>query len=220
MDNVIIHACPQRMEYVNKYLVPSLENQGIDKISIRCDEYKLGNLAMCMSIFSSMNGEGGAWHIQDDVVICRDFKQRAEEFTSGIVCGFAWSNDENIQHVGYVEPKNMWWSFPCIRIPNEIARDCADWFNRVAKNEPKYLTWSAGKKYDDYFFKEYLKQFHYDEKVLNLTPNLVDHIDYLIGGTTVSRVQRSTQVRAKWFEDLDLVETLEKEFDRDKHKDG
>ena len=51
-----------------------------------------------------------------------------------------------------------------------------------------------------------------DYKVLNLKPNLVDHIDYLLGGTVINKERKNKNVRAVWFEDLDLVENLEKKL--------
>ena len=213
MIKYVIHACPKRLDYVKKYLIPSMEAQGITNIDLRCDNYNLGNLSKCMEIFESMRSDGGAWHIQDDVVICRDFKERTEQFASdNVVCGYSWDKDENLSYVGLVEPQHMWWSFPCIYIPNSLARECAVWFDRFAKDDPKYVLWAAAKRYDDFFFQEFLKERYPDDKVLNLKPNLVDHVDYLIGGSIVNVTRRDEQVRAAWFEDLDLVEALEKKF--------
>ena len=215
MAKYVIHSCLQRKDYVENYLVPSLEEQGIDDYTIMCDRYKLGNLIKCMEIFSNMRGDGSTWHLQDDIILCRDFKKRTEQYDNEIVCGFGWENDENITNTGYVNCSQMWWSFPCILIPNELARECATWFHRVASNTPKYDIWIASKKYDDYFFLEFMKSNYPEMKVLNLKPSLVDHVDYLIGGTTVNGISRQKykQVRANWFEDKDLVEELEKKLE-------
>lgn len=209
----IIHAYPKRMDYVNNYLVPSLQEQGITDIAVKNDHTYLGNLESCMRIFNSLNPDGEAWHLQDDVIICKDFKKRTEEFEgAGVVCGFVWGLDEHLDKVGYVKPEDMWWSFPCIHIPNKIAVECSAWYYSRAKYNPTYAFWTASRRYDDCFFREYLRLFYPDDKVLNLQPCLVDHIDYLIGGTTNITARKDKQVRAQWFEDLDLVEELEKKI--------
>lgn len=215
MSKYVIHACPDRMDYVNNYLVPSMQEQGIkeEQIDIRCDKYGRGNLDQCMQIFSVMVGDGGAWHLQDDVLICRDFRERTEAVGEDIVvCGFVWGRDENINNVGYVNPGNMWWSFPCIYIPNHLALECSQWFYTRGRHDPKYTSWLASKRYDDLFFREFLKVYHTEEKVLNMKPCLVDHVDYLIGGSVVNKQRDEDQIRAYWFEDEDLVDELEKKI--------
>lgn len=209
----IIHACPQRMWYVTQYLVPSMEEQGITDIHISCDVNQMGNLESCMGIFRNMgDNDGAAWHLQDDVIICRDFKERTEKFKDGIVCGYCWDKEDFIDRVDWVKPPHMWWSFPCIRIPNRIAWECAEWFYNTAKNMPKYELWVISKKFDDAFFKDFMKLKYPDYNVLNLRPSLVDHIDYLVGGSIINtaRVNYVTKTRAEWFEDQDLVNDLEK----------
>ena len=213
MSKYIIHACPGRMRYVENYLVPSMKKQDIGDISIKCDDNHRGCLDSCMQIFMSTYGDGGAWHMQDDVVICRDFKKRTEDYDGydGIVCGFAYIKDENANHYGLVQPSKMWWSFPCIYIPNNIARECAKWFYTKGRNDSKYAKWTNSNKYDDAFFKEFITLSYPDISVLNMTPNLVDHVDYLIGGSIANKL-RSYQTRSKYFEDLYLVDELEKKL--------
>ena len=215
MSKYVIHACPQRMWYVEEYLVPSLREQEIENIDIRVDKFKRGNLEQCMQIFSIMTGDGGTWHLQDDVVICRDFKKRTEELEIGnnIVCGFVWKNDASLTKTGYVPLSNMWFSFPCIYIPNHMALECSNWFFTRARYDAKYTSWLSTKKYDDLFFLEFLKIHYPDVQVLNVKPNLVDHVDYLLGGTTVTAtIPLNEHVRATYFEDTDLVDELEKKI--------
>jgi len=209
----IIHACEERIHYVNCYLLPSMLEQGIDPLSIdvQCDDLNIGNLSKCMEIFSSMWGDGGKWHLQDDVIICGNFKQITEQYDDGstVICGFVWDKDENVNYVGFVNPQHMW-TFPCVYIPNHLARECADWFYNDASRNPKYKLWAMENRYDDYFFQEFLKTHYPNNKVLNLKPNLVDHVDYLLGGTLVDKWRKDPQVRSAYFEDLDLVKELEK----------
>ena len=220
MSKYIIHACPQRMWYVNEFLLPSMRQQGIEDIVVECDDQGLGNLEKCMQIFGSMPDEGGAWHMQDDVIICRDFKAQTEILEcNNIVCGFVTHTDGNIR-ARDPGPLNMWWSFPCIYIPNHLAKDCATWYQDM-KYHPKYVGYTKENKFDDAIFRESLIALHPHEPIIHHKPSLVDHIDYLIGGTTINQGRHASINRAVYFEDTDLVDDLErkiKERNEDKIK--
>ena len=226
MSKYVIHACSKRMWYVIHYLVPSMQQQGIEDIIIKCDERRVGNLEGCMQIFESMpNDDKGAWHLQDDVIICRDFKRRTEELESQmscVICGYVWENDSNLKFEGYTSPQDMWWSFPCIFIPNKLARECAKWVrsNEVVSNE-KYAETFEKNKFDDYMFKEFLIAKYPNDKVFHLHPSLVDHIDHLIGGSTVNKDRQRQMlyapVRAYNFEDTDLILKLTEKLNNDTH---
>ena len=208
MSKYIIHACPERMWYVNQYLVPSMRNQGINGIVIKCDDKHVGCLESCMQIFMTTYGDGGSWHLQDDIIIGKDFKQRTEQFDNGIICGYCWDKDDNKNLIGNVKPHDMWWSFPCIYIPNNLVRECAKWFYTKAKYDQKYSDWVKSNKFDDALFKEFLEIYYPDENVINLKPNLVDHVDFLIGGSCINGIRPDKQTRALYFSDLDLVDEL------------
>lgn len=206
----MIHACKDRLWYVEDYLVPSMEAQGIvpDQITIWLDKAEKGCLESCMGSFASLENEGGTWHLQDDVIICRDFKERTEEYDDGIVCGISTMYDNDKRYdIGQVDIRHMWYSFPCMRIPNEIAIGCANWYYEYIKNNPVYKYRVQDKKHDDEVFRDYLKLNRPKVKVTNLAPNLVDHIDYLLGGSMVNK-QRGHEVRALSFNDLELVDKL------------
>ena len=216
-EKYIIHTCPERMWYVGRYLVPSMRAQDLD-VEVRCDSKRIGNLEHCMQIFRSMpDDNGGAWHMQDDVIICRDFAERTKEHDDNIVCGFVIKFDGNLRYEGQTVPKTMWWSFPCIYIPNRLARECAEWFDRVASQ--KYADRTRTGKLDDWFFKKFLKINYSTYHVINLRPNLVDHIDYLIGGTVVNKDRNNKKVRSAYFEDKDLVNELEEKLKSDTRDD-
>lgn len=216
MSKYIIHSCPERMWYVNNYLIPSIRDQSIDDVSAWCDWNHVGCLHSCMNNFMRMNEDGGTWHLQDDVIISRNFKSRTEELEgSKIVCGFVCGLDENLSHEGLVTPENMWWSFPCIYIPNRYAWECARWFYKKASDNNKYKTWIRTKKFDDSVFREFMVLNYPTAEVLNLKPCLVDHIDYLIGGSVVNNNRQERNVRAVWFDSLDLVDELEERLKSD-----
>ena len=55
---LLIHACPQRMWYVEGWLVPMLQERGVgaDEIEIWNDAAGRGNLMACMEAFASRTG--------------------------------------------------------------------------------------------------------------------------------------------------------------------
>lgn len=211
----MIHACPQRMWYVEEFLIPSMISQGIREaeIDIRCDTEGKGNLLSCMESFRDCGERpGGTWHLQDDILICRDFAQRTKE-AEGIVCGFGCRNfGPSMQQRGRVPMRFMWYSFQCIHLPNDLAGECAKWFFEDAQYRSIYQSQIVDKKHDDWFFREFMLEKHQDRWVTNLSPNLVDHIDHLIGGTIINRQRRIQVNRAEFFRDGDLVDELEEKI--------
>lgn len=212
MAKYLIHAYPKRMWYVNEYLIPSMLTQGIlkDDISVYNDEAGDGNLRACMKAFKTLSdSQEGTWHLQDDVIISHDFKERSERFDEGLVCGFSsLKYDGDIkENIGEVKRERMWFSFPCIRIPNKMAIECSEWVSNYIIGNPVYFDYWKNGVNDDWAFKIYLKEFHKDCKAINLAPNLVDHIDYLIGGGS-GKKPRMHPVRSQYFEDDYLVEEL------------
>ena len=214
MINIMIHACHQRMWYVEEFLVPSLKAQGAENIEIYNDTEKKGNLAACMDAFASRSGDGGTWHLQDDVIICHDFVKRCEENDEGVVFGFCCRNfNDRLDAYGEVYMPDAWNSFQCVRIPDQYARDCAEWvMSQEWEKEPTSLElpilWKLGKG-DDTFFHEFMVSRHGMETALNLKPNLVDHIDHLIGGSSIQH-WRDYLARAEFFDDQYLIDELKK----------
>ena len=214
MAKYLIHAIPKRMWYVNNYLIPSMLKQDIDKndIFVYNDINRFGNLKACMQAFkSTVYDDSGTWHLQDDVLISRNFKEITEKYDDGIVCGFCSIYDKN--HLpGKVSLKEMWFSFPCIRIPNKIANDCADWvLNKIIGNPIYKDFWKDGKN-DDWAFRSYLENFYKRITAINLNPNIVEHIDYLIGGTS-SGIERDKKAVARFWQDRDLVIELKNKLE-------
>lgn len=210
MAKYLIHTYPKRLWYVEQYLIPSMLEQGIQQEDIRIynDTKGEGNLRACMAAFASCQGDGGTWHLQDDILICRDFAERTEMYDNGLVCGFSSEKyDGNIKaKCGAVMRPEMWFSFPCIRIPNEWARKCSAWVLDYIIGNPVYRKyWEKGAN-DDWAFRQWLKTFQPNCVALNIMPCLVDHIDWLIGGG--SGGQRKHPVRAQYWKDNDLVEEL------------
>lgn len=210
----MIHACEKREWYVEKFLIPSLVSQGVPKeeIKIFVDREHLGNLRACMKCFAECGKHKGVtWHLQDDVIICRDFYNRTKDiYDADIVCGFCGKGvGPNVELTGEVKPFQMWMSFQCICISNELAGYCAEWFEEDAskRTEGYIADRVAGGKSDDWMFRRFLTECHPDAKVINLSPNLVDHIDHLLGGSIINK-QRKRDNTAAYFRDGDLVQEI------------
>lgn len=213
---IMIHACPQRMWYVEGHLLPALAASGIGERQVKIwnDAEGRGNLVSCMEAFRFCGRYGGdTWHIQDDALPCRDFAARAAalEDEDGILCGFACGNFGPLPlRAGRVETKDMWYSFPCIRIPDETAGACAEWFFSDAQYREQFRQYTGEGKGDDSLFRAYLLERRQDVPVTNLRPNLAEHVDWLIGGTLVNPARRCRINRAAYWEDGESVRRLEK----------
>lgn len=214
---ILIHACPQRMWYVEDFLLPMLREQGAEDIEIWNDTDHKGNLRSCMDSFAARTGNGGTWHIQDDVLPCRDFVQRCEENDDGLVYGFCCRNfSDRLDAHGEVYVPDAWNSFQCVRIPDQYARECAEWvyseeWKRESQSFELPILYKVNKG-DDTFFHEFVICRHGRETAFNVKPNMVEHIDWLIGGSAIS--WRDYIARAEFFEDQDLVEDLSKRIKR------
>ena len=205
---VMIHASPIRMWYVEGFLLPELERQGADEIRVFCDTEKLGNLRACMAAFASCEGDGGTWHIQDDVLLCRDFVERCRQHDEGVVYGFCNEQfTDDPQQSGVVSVEDAWHSFQCVRIPDSYARACAEWLDGPGRTTAFYLLWIRSGKMDDDVFRTFLLNEHSRETVLNFKPNLVEHVGWIIGGSILSP-WRGHLARAYWWDDEELVNEL------------
>ena len=214
MASYMIHTCPQRLWYVNDFLIPSMLEQGVEREQIKLwnDEKMVGCLESCMKAFESCGkrSDEGVWHMQDDVVISSDFKEMTEKHDDGIVCGHLFGLHRDMDHhIGIVTPQQMWFSFPCIRIPNRIAAGCSEWFYDVASKDEQFQDKIRAKRYDDTFFNIYVQWFQQNAKITNLVPNIVAHIDYLIGGSVA---QDSTTAPEIYFTDIDAIENLKRKL--------
>ena len=205
---VMIHTCPKRMWYVEGFLLPKLERQGADEVEVWNDTTGAGNLRSCMASFASRTGDGGTWHIQDDVLLCRDFVKRCRQHDDGVVYGFCNERfTDDPYQTGIVSVEDAWHSFQCVRIPDAYARECAAWLDGPGKTSGLYLLWMKTGKMDDDVFRTFLLNEHGRETVTNLKPNLAEHVDWIIGGSILSP-WREFYARAHFWDDEALVDEL------------
>ena len=207
---ILIHAVPERMWYVDEFLIPAIKAQAPVNVMVWNDAMHRGNLAACMDAFASMPTNEGTWHIQDDVLPCRDFVQRCSMTDFGVAYGFCceYFLDDPGQ-VGFVYPEDAWHSFQCVRIPDAYARACAEWFSTGEwrkLQDPELEALYETNRGDDTFFRTWLRETHPAEAVYNIRPCLVEHVDLFIGGSVLHQ-WRDYQARAHWF-DEDLVSEL------------
>lgn len=207
---ILIHACPRRMWYVTGHLIPMLKAQGLqdEEIEVWNDSEGLGNLKACMASFAARTGDGGTWHLQDDVLPCSDFVRRCREHDEGVVYGFC--NEQFTDDplcTGRVSVEDAWHSFQCVRIPDNYARECAAWLHTGGPKDLEYPLWIKTGKMDDSVFRSYLIDRHGRETVLNLKPNLVEHVDWIIGGS-ILHPWRGYLARAFYWDDEELVDEL------------
>ena len=193
----MIHAYPGRMWYVEGYLVPKLKELGIKAkdIVVWNDKDGKGNLRACMEAFAWCGAhptKDGTWHLQDDGIPCKDFKEKTERITGDVVCGFLHRMlGEKVRRGGkpligcVTKPTNMWFSFQCIRIADALAGGCAEWVESEEAHElfrERYKTGTG----DDSFFRAFMIRKHQDTDVVTVVPNLVEHIAELIGGSSIT----------------------------------
>lgn len=216
MATYMIHTMPKRIWYVHGYLVLSMQAQGIEEhnIIIYNDSNGEGCLESTMKSWQLLPKDGCTWHLQDDVIICSDFKERTEklEQQEQFICGFCSTYDKD-NPGGSVYSKQMWYSFPCICIPNWLALECSKWFYSYLVHNEEYRMWIRAKKYDDSIFKIFMEDEHPNEKAINIIPNLVNHIDYLIGGSVANK--RDKIIESLYWEEPELVENLKQQLIKD-----
>ena len=219
----MIHTHPSRNYYVDNFLIPSLINQGIDEddIYVVLDSDSMGNLKSFLYSLKMINSipvlkeEIGVWHLQDDVIISKDFKKKSEMYAKKdlIINGFVSSNYNKLKLKKVMkQPINeSWLSMPCIFIPNRLIKEFLEWIE-IVKHEDRceYKRRYKSNRHDDFFLYMFMQERHNDEFCYNLKPNLVDHIDFIVGASI--NKARTKEVRGYYFKDLDLIEELKEKL--------
>jgi hypothetical protein len=187
----LIHTCPKRKDFVDNYLVPALKLQGIEngRIFIYNDTQKLGNLQAYIKaadIISGQRPDIQIVHLQDDIIPCSTFKEVIETnykelYDVDVVCGFN-SQYDDIDKQFIQNASKSWFSFQCIKFSNKMLQDFIFWLKNEGRKQ--HENWWGTGKYDDSFFKVYIKTL--DIKVLNLCPTVVQCVDDVLGGSLIN----------------------------------
>lgn len=200
--NIIIHATEQREHYVRGYLIPELVRQGWDKDGILVwVDHGQGNIKAYLGSYSALPDSGNWWHLEDDVVPDRRFFKFAQglEAFPGIVCGFGAAQYYSLRDFGYaLDPSEIFYSFPCIRIPCEVIKTFMCWLEQVKGRFKRTIGSGAG---IDYLFRQYIMT--QDIPVFNFKPCLVEHIDDMLGGSICNK--NRGQLKAAVFDDPGAV---------------
>lgn len=219
----MIHSCNKRLWYVKRYLIPSMLDQGIslEDIILWNDYFSVGNQKSwynsCKYIKLCEPLNEGMWHLTDDVMISHQFYTRTKSVPNNlnIRCGFVTNkfNPRNKTFTGAQPLSKCWRSFPCIYIPNKYVAEFVDWYDKVVVQEHQFQKEYEGGNDDDTLFLACVTQLHPAIRSVNLKPCLVDHIDYLIGGSVLFDRKQKIH-RACYLSDIDkkLVEELTKQL--------
>lgn len=210
MEQYLIHTCNKRKWYVDEFLIPSMRKQGIENILVYNDEYGEGQIPSLIKSYELI-GDEDTWHLQDDIIISKKFKEITERRKEDIVCGFC--NGFSVGQSGYVGIYSMWYSMPCIRISGAIFKHFISWLNtrEVRKRLDVYF---RENKHDDVFLEIFLKEYYPKMLVWNLAPNIVNHIDHLIGGSLINkdRNKDNSYIMSKYWDEPELLDDIEKKL--------
>ena len=193
------------------YQIPAMLELGIEEkqIEVWMDRNHDGNLFSCMKCFAEYGKRGtGRWHLQDDVIFSSDFKEKTEKYDDGIVSGFFKAHWQGLEpQSGRVPAVFHWNSFQCVRIPDSYIAGCAEWFFTDAMYRDTYKETVEINKCDDSMWYDYLCECHLEDYVLNLDPSIVEHIDFLIGGSVINH-WRGSYARGDLWEDKEAFEKM------------
>ena len=218
----MIHACPKRMWYVYDFLLPSMYEQGIKESDVYVwnDTERIGNLksfiASMKYIRDNLPSNECIWHLQDDVVISADFKKTADRINQ-MAYGFSSErfDKKNWKNTGLQLPKDAWESFQCVCIPNSYAAEYLHWFVHPPTGNSFYLMpWTKDGKCDDTIWKIFLRDCHPNDKVINVVPNMVDHIDYLLGGSLINTEWRRFPAVSSYWKERGRIRYLNLAIDK------
>ena len=201
----VIHTSPKRIDFVKKYMIPCFKRYGIENIKVWNDVEMIGQLRAWTDcarwIISEKSDYEGTWHLEDDVIPCKDFKALSETLpqTADIIQGFITENklfDFNGK-TGVTSVKDLPYGTQCIYIPNRFLQGFVKFFDEVVSTgDYRARQFNCGTLYADNVFRGYMRRYHNDVTVNNLDSCMVEHIDYLIGGRSVKKqVLHDTKAR-------------------------
>lgn len=207
----MIHSCNDRQWYVDEFLVPELLNQGIQPADIfiyqdkDCDGNLKSFYKSCKAVYDKWGADEKVCHLQDDVYPASYFREEAEYYAGLdkyiLICGFTTFYPEIKEPGEGVLCTNLWFSFPCIIYSNKLAIEFYEWCNEYLWGKNMFKTWITRNKGDDYIFECFLQSNYQNSLIYNVAPNLVEHIDFLLGGSVVNRQRKKTNVRSKYWKE-------------------
>ena len=212
--NYLIRATSKRQWYVDDFLIPEMKKQGISEREIKVFNDNTGNLNsfinMCYFIVENYNWDDFVWVLQDDVMISDNFHYITDRYCFQEANGFC-SSVNSIKDVGYVLPEKSWLSFQCKNFRVDKIRYFIDWFEVNSQYNELVKSLVNTGIHDDliyhYFELEIVSGVH------NLSPNIVEHVDYLIGGSIINKT-REFYIKSQNFEDKEKIKNLKLLIDK------
>lgn len=229
MAYYMIHTCVNRFWYVRDFLLPSLIEQGINPnhIFVYKDRNRIGNLRSWVDscnklVYQAMKTQfTNVWHLQDDVVISKDFKKITEEYEKNdIVCGFTCDYDKEPKAGKFkLAEQQMWYSFPCINISMFLTQEFVKWANLNLWQSQYFREPVMRGNCDDLIFREWVYNTYPQLDEINLSPNIVNHIDKWLGGSECNKQRDPDKnTMALFWEDNGELDALRSKLDEYKVK--
>lgn len=215
--NYLIRTTTKRSWYVNNFLVPELESQGCGRRNIYVYVNDSGNLEsfiqMCKFIVENYKWNDFIWVLQDDVYPCDNFHYITNKYSCTEANGFC-SGFDNIKNDGYVPMKQSWLSFQCKNFRVDKIKLFLMWYDCRSEELRQYIRTG---KMDDTIYNLFEQTFKNDY-INNISPNIVEHIDYLIGGSIVNKnrtPEDTEKLKSQNFEDKEKIEKLKEKLNED-----
>ena len=185
-----------------------------DDIIVLNDVSGMGNLRsfLFMCNYVVKNDIGDSWYLQDDILLSSNFVKTCMEMRKDIVVnGFVYADpagNDNYKYVGLQKPNRYWFSFPCCYIPVKYIQEFLRWFDEILV-AGKYKKMISRNMYDDLFFWKYMQEKHAEHHIYNASPNLVNHIDYMLGGSCLP-YQKCKIRHAYFWNEPEKIEEIQK----------
>lgn len=226
MSLYVIHTSPKRIKFVNEYMVPCFKRYGVENIVVWNDEEMEGQLTAWTkcAVWILEQGYKGAWHLEDDVVPCKRFKEISEglELENRIVQGFITENRffDFKGKTGIVPVHDLPYGMQCMYIPELYTLGFVYFMKRfVEKGLYRKGQYERGTLYSDDVLRGLLRRECKKDFVNCLDDCMVEHIDYLIGGRSVPKGAKEGNRTARKFDNYEEVERL-KEWVRETDYNG
>lgn len=212
----VIHTSPKRIDFVNKYMIPCFKRYGIKDIYVWNDEKMIGQLDAWTDcarwIVEEKSDFCGTWHLEDDVIPCKEFKRLSESLPAmaEIIQGFITENKDFDFNgtLGVSTVKDLSYGTQCIYIPNSFLKGFIQFVDEYVKTyNYRAGQYRRGTLYADAVLRAYLRRYHKDATICNPDSCMVEHIDYLIGGRSVKK-QKLYTTKARKFDNYYEVERL------------
>lgn len=203
----VIHCVPKRRKWVDGYIIPELKKHK-EKYIIYEDKKGDGNLkSFTNSLDKVKDIPNGCWHIQDDIYFAKDFFERIKKMPKDmLILGFT-SADWCLGAPGTQFISGAWLSFQCVYIPTRYTKGFRQFLKDYYDEYKDMIDQNCN---DDTLFKKHLLKNFPSDWVWNEKPNLVNHIDYLIGGTTIHK-NFKPHLALYWDEPIEEMEQKVKE---------